>query len=84
MKETHDFILAESLSPMTKQLDEVKETTQKLGEVFKGSQPEPTQVAIENTPTHQPTENNEGVLSDAHLENTLKKMESNTTGFFKT
>ena len=34
LKQTHDVKLAESLSPITKKLDE---TTKKLGEVIKGS-----------------------------------------------
>ena len=35
LKQTHDIKLAESLSPITKKLDEVKETTQQLGDVIK-------------------------------------------------
>ena len=50
--------MAESLSPFTKKLDEVKETTQKRGDVNKESQSETPQLAIENTPNHQPIENN--------------------------
>ena len=61
LKHTHDIKLAESLSPITKKLDEVKESTQKIRDVIKESQPETSQLAIENTPTHQPIENNEGV-----------------------
>ena len=72
--------LAESLSPITKTLDEVQETTQKL-DVIEEPQPETPQLAIENTPTHQPIENNEGVIYDVELENTLKNMTTNT-GFF--
>ena len=34
-KQTHDIKLAESLSPMTEKLDEVKESTQVLGDVIK-------------------------------------------------
>ena len=41
------------------------------------------QLALENTPTIQPMENNEGVIYDVKLENTLNKMKDNT-GFFKT
>ena len=80
MKQTHDIKLAESLSPITKKLDEVKETTQKLGDNKESQTP---QLAIENTPTHQPIENNEGVIYDTELENTLKNMSDNN-GFFKT
>ena len=35
LKQTDSIKLAESLSPITKQLDEVKDTTQKLGEYGK-------------------------------------------------
>ena len=41
------------------------------------------QPAIEHTQPHQPIENNEGVIYDTELENTLKIMKNNT-GFFKT
>ena len=40
--------MAESLSPITKKLDE---TTKKLGEVIKESQPKTPQLAIANTQT---------------------------------
>ena len=35
LKQTHDIELAEPLSPITKKLDEVKETTQKLDVIKK-------------------------------------------------
>ena len=35
LKQTHDIKLAESLSPIIKKLDEVKETTQEIGEIIK-------------------------------------------------
>ena len=47
LKQTHDIKLAESLSPITKKLDEF---TKKLGDVIKESKPETSQLAIENTP----------------------------------
>ena len=89
LKQTHDFILAESLSPITTKLDEtskqlgdvIKESTQNLGNVIKNNNT--PQRAIENTPTPQPIENNDGVLYDDELENTLENMSTNT-GFFKT
>ena len=93
LKQTHDDKLAESLSPITKKLDEVKETTQKLGDVIKKSKPEAPQLPIENTPTihpgienipvHQPIEDNEGSVYDVKLENALNKMVDNK-GLFKT
>ena len=84
-KQTQDIKLAESLPPITKKLDEVKETTQKLGEVIEKSPPENMlpQPAIEHTPHHEPLENNIGVKYDIELENTLKNIK-NKSGFFKT
>ena len=82
LKQTHDIKLAESLSPITKKIDEVKEYTEKLGEIVKESQSEAPQLTIENTPNHQPVDNNEGVIYDVELEKTLEKMII-TTGFFK-
>ena len=77
LKQTHDLKLAESLSPITKKLDKVKETTQNFGEIIKKSKPETP--AIENTPVPK----KEGLLYDDELENTLNNMTTNT-GFFKT
>ena len=83
LKQTHDVKLAQSLSPILKKLDEVRETTQYLGDVIKKPQQETPQLAIENIPTNQPIENNESVIYDVELEKTLSKMKDNT-GFFKT
>ena len=91
LKQSHDKKLAESLSPITKRLDDVEESTEKLGDGIKESQPKTPQLAIENTPQPEtlqlPIENNQddtqpSVLYDASLENTSKNMENNT-GFFK-
>ena len=38
LKQTHDVKLAESLSPITKKLDEVKESTHEVGEIIKKKQ----------------------------------------------
>ena len=38
LKQTHDVKLADSLSPITEKLDEVKENTQELGDVIRKSQ----------------------------------------------
>ena len=52
LKQTHDIKLAESLSPITKKLDEVKETTKELGDVIKNyKKPETPHIAIANTQT---------------------------------
>ena len=50
LKETHDIKIAESLSPNTKRLDKVKESTERLRVVIKESQPKTPQLAIESTP----------------------------------
>ena len=87
LKQTHDIKLAVSLSTITNKLDEtskklgdfIKKSTRKLGNVIKESNtPQP---AIENTPTPQPIEINEGRVYDVELENNLNKMTDNT-GFF--
>ena len=54
LKQTLDIKLAESLSPITKKLDEVKETTQKISDVMKESQQETPQQATEHTPPPPP------------------------------
>ena len=41
-------------------------------------------MVFENTPPHQPIENNEGAIYDVELEITLKNMEKDNTGLFKT
>ena len=81
LKQTLDIKLSESLAPITKRLDEAKESTQEIGDVIKGNNT--PQLAIENTPiTRQPIENNEGVIYDFEIENPSNKMKDNT-GFFK-
>ena len=56
-----------------------------MGEVIEKSQPENNipQPSIEDATPHQPIENNEGVIYDTELENTLENMKNNT-GSFKT
>ena len=83
IKQTHDIELAESLSTKTKKLDGVRDTTEKVVDLLKESQPETPHLAIEKTPNHQPIESIERVIYDVELENTLKNM-SAKTGFFKT
>ena len=81
LKQTHDIKIAESLSPITKTLDEVTKSTRKLVDVIKETQPKTPQLAIENTSAPQPIENNEGVIYDVELENTFNNMKKNI-GFF--
>ena len=93
LKQTHDIKLAESLSPITKKLDEttkklgdvIEESTQNLGNVIKENNT--PQLAIENTPTIQPaienTQTQPGVIYDVSLENTLTNMKDKQKGFFK-
>ena len=61
LKQTHDKKLAESLSPIIKNKDELNENTQKTGKVIEKSEPEKNkpQPAIEYTQPHQPIENND-------------------------
>ena len=96
LRQTHDKKLAESLSPITKRLDLVENSKgEKIGELIKKSEQEGPQLAIENTRTQPETpqpaientpeaalENNEGVIYDVELENTLNNMKNNF-GFFK-
>ena len=82
LRQTHDIKLPESLSPITKRLDEVKETTQKLGDVNKESNT--PQRAIENTHNALLIEKEQihlGVIYETSLENTLNDMKNNI-GFF--
>ena len=59
LKQTHDIKLAQSLSPITKKLEEVNKTTKKLGDVIKESNSE-----IENNqevvPVEIESDNSEG------------------------
>ena len=93
LKQTLDIKLAESLSPITKKLDEtseklddtIKESTQNLENVINENiTPKP---AIENTPTIQPaienTQTQPGILYEVSLENTLTNMKDKERGFFK-
>ena len=82
LKQTHDIKLAESLSPIEERLDEVKETTSKVGDVFRESKQKTPQLAIENTQTPQPIENIEGILYDVELEINLTNMRDNS-GFLQ-
>ena len=81
LKQTHDVKLAESFNPITKNLDEVKESIQKSGDIVKESNT--PQVAIENTPAHQSIDNTDGATYAVELENTLQNRKDNT-GFYKT
>ena len=84
LKYPHDIRLAESLSPITTRLDEIKDSTQNSGDVIKTSQAGTPQLPFENAiTTHQPIEHNEAVVYDVELENTLQNMKD-YTGFFKT
>ena len=82
LKQTQDIKLAESLSPITKKLDEVKESTRKIGEIVKETNT--SQPAIKNTHTALPIENEQrkpGIIYETSLENTLNSMKNNI-GFF--
>ena len=84
LKQTHDIKLAESLSPITKKLEDVNKSTQELGEIASKSQPNTPQLAIENTCKALTKENEKlppVVIYDASLENRLSNMKKNF-GFF--
>ena len=76
MKQTHDLKLAESLSLITKNIDEVNDSSKKLAEVIEKSHPEGNipHPSDGHTPSRQAIEKKEGVIFDAELENTLKNM----------
>ena len=78
-KQTHDIKVAESLSSITKELNEVRESTHKLGDVIKENNT--PKLAIGNTHKALPIDNekiNPGVIYDASLENTLNNLQTNT------
>ena len=80
LKQTQDFKLAESLSPITKKLDDVEESTQKLGNVLKENNT--PRLAIENTHKALPIESERihfGVIYDTSIENTLDGMKNHTS-----
>ena len=85
LKQTHDIKLAESLSPITKRLDEtseklgvvIKESAQNLGNVIKDNNT--PQLALEN----YQDDTQPGILYDVTLENTLSNMKDKQKGFFK-
>ena len=72
LKQTHYVKLGESLSPIIKKLDEVKKTTQELGEIVKESKPETPHLAIANTQTP--------VIENTSISNSLR----DTLSFMKT
>ena len=87
-KQSLDIKLAEILSPITKKLDEVKETTRKIGDVIEESQPETSQLATENSEPQLQIENNQddtppGELYYVPLENTLTNKKKEQKGFFQ-
>ena len=49
LKQTHNVKLAESLSPITKKLDEVKESTEKVGDIKKQSNSKIDSKALPNS-----------------------------------
>ena len=71
MKQTHGFKLVESLSPITKKLDKLNESTQKIEDVIK--EKNTAQPAIGNTECILPIANEQvhpGLIYDTSLENT--------------
>ena len=59
LKQTHDVKLAESLSPITKKLDEVNKSTQEKGEIIKKSQPsQKIKTMLQNSQSQTPAVEN--------------------------
>ena len=80
LKQTHYIKLRESLSPITKNLEDVNKSTQELGDVISKSQSNTSQLAIENTHNAFSIENEQiqpGVIYDTSLEDTLKNLKKN-------
>ena len=83
LKQTHDTKLAESLSPVTKKLEEVKKSTQNSGDVLK--EKNTPQLALEKTRKKLPTENepiHPGILYDTILKTTLSNLKKKTERIF--
>ena len=81
LKQTHDIKLAESLSPITKKLDEVNKATQEVGEIIKQSQPSQNiKTILQNSQSQTPAIENTN-LSRSLLD-TLAFMKTNKK-FFK-
>ena len=83
LKQAHDFKLPESLSPITKKkklIRLLKFGTSHWKITNLKWKPHPS---IIHTTPHQPLENNEGVIHNTELKNTLKNMK-NETEFFQT
>ena len=82
LQQTHDVKLAEPLSPINKELDEVKECTRKLREVVEeGITP---RLAMENTHNALPIKNKQihpGVIYNTALENTIIIIKNNNDFF---
>ena len=81
LKQTHDINLAESLSPITKKLEEIKKSTKKIGEVIKESSSEsennyeivPVESEDENIQTNLRALPNSSMFSD-QMTKTLRRL----------
>ena len=81
LKETHDVKLAESLSPITKRLDEVNKSTKELGEIVKKSQPSQNiKTIFKNSESQTPAIDN--TSNSQSLRDTLSFMKK-SKNFFK-
>ena len=72
LKQTHDIKLAESLSPITKKLDTINESTKQLGEIVKKSE-------VEDGNTQTPAIEN--ITSTQSLRDTLTHMRGSKNFF---
>ena len=81
LKETHHIKLAESLSPITKRLDEVNKSTQEVGEIIKKSQPpQNIKTILQNSQSQKPAIENTNISRS--LLDTLAFMKT-SKNFFK-
>ena len=86
LKQTHDIKLAESLSPITKNLDTINKSTKEIGEVFKSSNSENKQEIVpveiesedENIQTNLRALPNSSMFSD-QMTKTLGRLMSSST-----
>ena len=61
-KQTHDINLAESLSPITEKLDEVKKSTEEVGQIIRKAQPsQKNKTILQNSPTQTPAIDNSNI-----------------------
>ena len=80
LKQTHDEKLAETLSPITKKLDEVNKSTREVGEIIEKSQPSQNiKTILQNSQSQTPAIENTTVSNS--LRDTLSFMKKSKNFF---